>query len=65
MTAMKHKAANRISKLRIGRIETRKDNEIGKEAMNFLISLLLADSGLIGHSQRALLENMPSTINEV
>ncbi|XP_057862710.1 uncharacterized protein LOC131071027 [Cryptomeria japonica] len=65
MTSMKHKVANRISKLRIGRIETRKDNEIGNEARNVFKSLLLADCGLDHLSQRALLETIPSIINDV
>ncbi|XP_057869060.2 uncharacterized protein LOC131076051 [Cryptomeria japonica] len=65
MTCMKHKAAYRISKLRIGGIETGKDDEIGKEAKKFFISLLLVDKGLDGRSQRALLEKIPSIINEV
>ncbi|XP_057846007.1 uncharacterized protein LOC131055558 [Cryptomeria japonica] len=64
MTTMKHKVANRILKLRIGGTETRKDDEIGKEAMNFFTSLLSVDCSLDGHSQSAILENIPSTINE-
>ncbi|XP_057856257.1 uncharacterized protein LOC131065688 [Cryptomeria japonica] len=64
MNTMKHKASNRISKLKIGGTEMRKDHEIRKEARNFFTSLVLADFGLDGHSQSAILENIPSTINE-
>ncbi|XP_059076156.1 uncharacterized protein LOC131875586 [Cryptomeria japonica] len=48
MTMMKHKAANSISKLKIGGTEMRKDDEIEEEARNFFTSLLFADSGLDG-----------------
>ncbi|XP_059067365.1 uncharacterized protein LOC131858218 [Cryptomeria japonica] len=64
MTAMKYKAANRISMLKIGETEMRKDDEIKKEARNFFTSLLLANSGLDGQSQSAILENIPSNISE-
>ncbi|XP_059075341.1 uncharacterized protein LOC131875276 [Cryptomeria japonica] len=50
MTAVKNKAANQILKLKIGRTEMRKDDEIGKEARNFFTSLLLEDSVLDGQS---------------
>ncbi|XP_057837892.1 uncharacterized protein LOC131048061 [Cryptomeria japonica] len=65
MTAMKHKATNKISKLRIGGIETRKDDEIGNEAKNFFISLLSTDCGFDVYSQRALLETIHLIINDV
>ncbi|XP_057851472.2 uncharacterized protein LOC131061672 [Cryptomeria japonica] len=65
MADMKHKVANRISKLRIGGIETRTNDEIGNEARNFFKSLLSADCGLDDHSQRALLDTIPSIINDV
>lgn len=65
MNAMKHKVANRISKLRIGGIEKRKDDEIGNEARIFFKYLLLADCGLDDISQRALLQPITFIINDV
>lgn len=50
MIAMKHKAANRIFKLRIGGSDTSKDDKIRNEARNFFNSLLSVDNRLDDHS---------------
>lgn len=64
MTALKHKAANRISKLKNGENEIMKDEEIGKEATNFFTSMLLVDHGLNGQFQNTIINFIPPIISK-
>lgn len=64
LTALKHKAANRISKLVVGDRTLLKDDKICGEASRFFASLLLAEDNLDVEAQNSLLEAIPSILNE-
>ncbi|XP_057862711.1 uncharacterized protein LOC131071031 [Cryptomeria japonica] len=64
MTALKHKATNKISKLKNEENEIRKDEEIGKEAKNFFTSMLSTDHGLNGQFHNTIIEFIPPIIGK-